>query len=1215
MRRLLWSVLPLVAAAIFLVPNAASAQVGNIAGVARDASDAVLPGVTVEVASPALIEKTRSTVTDSSGRYQITALSVGTYTVTFTLTGFSTAKQSNVIVTSDFTANVNAKLTVGGINQTVDVKAEAPIVDISHAGVSQVIQGADIADLPTQRDIPSLLNLVPGFQSSSLRGACNGGVGVFCNPTVPLFNSHTALSDTDGQNQGRIMVDGMSINMGRSGTGINENVGQANGIVLNTAAAQEVSFTLSGSLGESETGGAAINIVPRTGGNRFSGGYALTYTNTSLFDRNTGTRLTWSPTAPGNGFTPPAKNSFIYDYDTTGTFGGPVKKDRLWFYLQARKQDRKQFPGGGQEGGYTNLNEGIWGANYVPNRNCNAPRSCESNGWLSYTNEYKNASLRLTLQATQKNKFNVYWDEQDACTNPCYGMISLINSPESYFTLMSRPNRLMQLSWTNPFTNRLLFDAGISIIPTHQDQTKSREFQNPRSIPRICEGGSTTGRDAVAIKANSQIPDINFFGAAGACGVFSVMGSGSLNDAFPGITPNTLVNDDTYRTRAAASYITGAHNVKVGWEGAYFSEKVRNEVNDIRTNYHYWTPTTTGTWNATSRTGNCLDPTINLAVSPFPCGNMSLLNPEDPNNTLLRPAPIGVDVNTGVGNRDERVWFGALYAQDQWTYNRFTINGALRYDQAQSRYGASCIGPDVFVPVDAAQPTGQWCSTPQDGVSYKDITPRWGVAWDVFGTGKTSIKWNMGKYLQAAGFGGLYTGFNDANRATNQITRFWNDINGNRIFDCDMSRFDAYTSPQGDFCGSMLTAGTNNPSSTFLQFGRQPNANQLANATAPCGLKNSTDIQKQYCQAAGQDLMTGWNKRRNEWQFGLGIQHEVLPRMSVEVTYNRRKYGNLTDTDQVGQGCDYFQIAAVASLPASDCINGWKNYTDPTGLRDFYTLTVPEDPRLPGGGGYTIRGLTNQHASGTLPAGAGGVVLIRPELGYTWAGFDTNVVMRARGGLRLSGGTSTGRAVRDSCDTAIDSPNVKGRVGNELRGGCESPTPFQTNVRGNASYTIPWIDVLASAVFTYRPGAARTATLAVSNNDVIWEPASANRAGSLFNSTTGTTATANVDLLDTGDLWGEGLRLFDMTFRKNVRFAGKRVSLGLDVYNIFNSDAAVGGFGSPYVGTYTATRLPGTNTWVADNPATPTVTERQDWGRITSITNPRFARFSMTFDF
>jgi hypothetical protein len=777
---------------------------------------------------------------------------------------------------------------------------------------------------------------------------------------------------------------------------------------------------------------------------------------------------------------------------------------------------------------------------------------------------------------------------------------------------MSRPNRLMQLSWTNPFTNRMLFDDGLSVVLTHQDQTKSREFHNPREIPRICEGGSTVGRDEVAIKVNSQVPDnIPFgFGSAGGCGVFNFMGSGSLNDAFPGITPNTLVNDDTYRSRASASYITGSHNMKIGWEGAYFMEKVRNEVNDARINYHYWTPTTTGSYNTATRTGNCL---AAPATVLYPCGNMSLYYPEDPKNALLRPAPIGVDVNTGVGLTDERVWFGALYAQDQWTYHRVTINGALRYDHAQSRYGASCIGPDIWVPVDAGQPTGQWCSTAQDGVNYNDITPRWGVAWDVFGNGKTSIKWNMGKYLQAAGFGGLYTGYNDARRSTNQITRFWNDINGNRVFECDMSIYTAYTSPQGDYCGAMTAFG-GGPSTQFLQFGRPPNANQLANATAPCGLKNSSDIQKAYCKAAGQDLMQGWGKRRNEWQFGLGIQHEVLPRMSLEVTYNRRKYGNLTDTDTVGQGCDYYQIPDVASLPASDCINGWQNYADPTGLRDFYTLTVPQDPRLPGGGGYVIRGLNNQSQSGSLPNGAGGVVLLRDELSYTWAGFDTNVVMRARGGLRLSGGTSTGRAVRDTCGTDLDSPNVKGRIGNELRGGCQSPTPFQTNVRGNVSYTIPWIDVLASGVFTYRPGAARTATLTYTNNDITWEADRANRVGTLFNTTTGTTSTQSVNLLDAGDLFGEGLRLFDVTFRKNLRFAGKRLSLGVDVYNIFNSDAAVGGFGSPYVGTYTATRLPN-GEWVADNPATTTVVERQDWGRITSITNPRFARFSMTFDF
>jgi len=1198
MRRLLVSLLPLAAAAILLVPHTASAQVGSIAGVVRDASGAVLPGVTVEVTSPALIEKVRSTTTDNNGRYQITALSVGSYSVTITLTGFSTFKRENVQVTSDFTATVNAEMTVGGIKDEVNVKAETPIVNVTTATVQQVLQGSEIADLPTQRDIPSLLTLVPGFQTSSLRGACNGGVGVFCNPTVPLFNTHTASSDSDGQNQGRIMVDGMSINMGRNGVGINENVGQANGLVLNTAAAQEVSFTLSGSLGESETGGAAINIVPRTGGNRFSGGYALTYANTSMFDRNTSTRLTWSP-ATGN--TTPARNAFVYDYDMTGTFGGPVKKDRLWFYLQGRKQDRKQWPGG--DPGYLNANEGLFGANYLPLRDCSSvPRDCQD-GQLTYTNEYKNASVRLTAQATQKNKFNIYWDEQDSCTNPCYGMISNINSVESYFTLMSRPNRLMQLSWTNPFTNRMLFDAGLSVVLTHQDQTRSREFTNPRSIPRICETGTTVGRDGVSSRVNNT-PVPNVFGAAGGCGVFSTFGSGSVNDSAPSSnpflnTPNQLLRDQTYRSRASASYITGTHNVKVGWEGAYFGERTRNEANDLRLNYHYTTPTTTGTWNSATRTGNCL---VAPSTDLYPCGNMSLYFPDDPNNTFLRPSPVGVDVNTGVANLDERVWFGALYAQDQWTYNRFTINGALRYDHAESRYGSTCIGPDIYVPT-------QWCSEAQNGVNYNDFTPRWGVAWDVFGTGKTSIKWNMGKYLQAAGLGGLYTGFNDARRANNQLTRFWNDINGNRIFECDMSNPNAYTSPQGDFCGSML--GTNGqPSAAFVTFGQAPNTSQLANATASCGLKNSTAAQVEYCDVAGQDLMQGWGKRRNEWQFGLGIQHEVLPRMSVEVTYNRRKYGNLTDTDTVNLGCDYYQTSTSTALSSDACTSGWENYSDPTGLRDFYTFQAPPDSRLPGGGGYVIRGLTNQSANGALPTGSGGVVLIRQQLDYTWAGFDTNVVMRARGGLRLSGGTSTGRAKRDTCDTNIDTPNVKGRVGNELNGGCVNNEPYLTNVRGNASYTIPWVDVLASLAFQYRPGVARTATMTINANDVVWEPGSAQRAGTQFFGQFGATQTVGgINLLDNNDLYGEGLRLFDLTFRKNFRFGGKRLSAGLDIYNIFNSDAALG-----YVNTYQVFRLPD-GSWQQDDPSTPNITEVNDWGRINSITNPRFARFSMTFDF
>src|SRR5262249_4586916 len=141
----------------------------------------------------------------------------------------------------------------------------------------------------------------------------------------------------------------------RSAFGINENVGMGNGIVLDTAAAQEVSFTLSGSLGESETGGASINIVPRTGGNRYAGNYFTSYTGTHFFDRNRDSRLTWSPTNPNPQV---ASQAYNYDYQISGAFGGPVVKDRLWFYLNARTQARNQYPGGGGEPGFMNLNEG-----------------------------------------------------------------------------------------------------------------------------------------------------------------------------------------------------------------------------------------------------------------------------------------------------------------------------------------------------------------------------------------------------------------------------------------------------------------------------------------------------------------------------------------------------------------------------------------------------------------------------------------------------------------------------------------------------------------------------------------------------------------------------------------------------------------------------------------------------------------------------------------
>jgi hypothetical protein len=1173
-------------AVVLLVPISAYAQAsGAIAGVVRDPSNAVIPGVTVEVSSPALIEKVRSTTTDSNGRYQITALPVGTYKITFALQGFNTVARENIVLNADFTAPVSVQLAVGNLTDVVTVVAETPAVDVQNARVQYVFSGADIADLPTTRDLGGLLNLVPSI--SNPNGTCTGGVGAFCNGIAPAFNSHVSGLDADGQNQGRIVVDGMTINRGASAQGINLNTGATNGIAFDTANVQELTFTLSGALGESETGGAAITIVPRTGGNRFAGSYFTSYLDDQFFDRNREKRLSNTP----------ATQDTVYDYNITGSFGGPIKKDKLWFFVNGRKFKNVKYPNGGTVGGFANLNEGQFAYNYQPLRGDGS-----RDYWLTYSNEQKNLAGRVTWQLSQKNKFNLTWDEQDACTNPCMGMINLVDSPESYFSLQNRPNRLRSASWTNPFTNKILFEAGLTAINTTQDSTHSREYTNRPEIPRICEQGTTVGMDDVAVKVNPFITDnVTSGGGAGVCSIFNTMISGSVNEGFNNASGVQKLVDDTYRTRASASYVTGSHNAKLGWEGAYFGEKTTNPVNNLRQSYHYGTPDV-----------SCLT-TAPTAANPFPCGNTSLQWATDPTNRNRRPVPIGLDYNTGVGTADERVWFGAIFLQDQWTLKRLTISGAIRYDHATSGYGTTCIGPDLYVPV---QEDGKnfWCSAPADGVSYNDVTPRWGVAWDVFGTGKTSVKYNMGKYLQAAGFGGLYTDNNSARRSNNQLTRLWNDVNGDRLVGCDLLNPNPQTGAGGDTCGTLLqTSGVNagQPTTQFATFGRPPTATQLFTANSFCGrTENSSQLHRDYCAASGQDLLSGSNVRRSEWQFGIGVQHEILPRLSAEVTYNRRKYQNLTDSDTVGRGCDYFLGA-----DPDTCYNNLLNFVGVD--QDFYYFTVPVDPNLPGGGGYVIRGLANQKVRGNLP-GSGDVTTIQKALDYTWAGVDTNFVYRGPKGLRISGGTSTGRSLRDTCRVDGDVSGAtlnayKGREGNLYHGGCLVRNNFQMNARASGSYTIPWVDVLAGVVFQSRPGAGKTANLTVPFEAVSWEAGSTpGRTGQPFNGTSLTAGvnTQTINILDFGDQYGERQNNWDLTLRKNFRFAGKRANFGVDIYNLFNSDAATG-----YNTTYTASYNAATGAWTVNNADNPDTTTVEGWNNITGLVTPRFMRLSMSVDF
>jgi len=153
------------------------AETGAIAGVVRDPSGAVMPGVTVEAASPALIEKVRSVVTDNQGLYRIVDLRPGTYTVTFTLPGFSTFRRDGIELTTGFTANISAELKVGALEETITVSGETQIVDISNVEQQTTLARGTLDALPVSRRPSQLLTLIPAAKTEATNYHDVGGVG------------------------------------------------------------------------------------------------------------------------------------------------------------------------------------------------------------------------------------------------------------------------------------------------------------------------------------------------------------------------------------------------------------------------------------------------------------------------------------------------------------------------------------------------------------------------------------------------------------------------------------------------------------------------------------------------------------------------------------------------------------------------------------------------------------------------------------------------------------------------------------------------------------------------------------------------------------------------------------------------------------------------------------------------------------------------------
>jgi hypothetical protein len=234
-----WALAVVAIAALF--PSTASAQ-ATIAGVVRDASGAVLPGVTVEAASPVLIEKVRTGTTDGTGQYRIAELPPGTYSITMTLPGFSVVKRDAVEV-AGAGVDINGELRVGGVQETITVTGESPIVDVQSTRRQQIVDDETLKALPATRGYNALVFLVP-----SVTGGSNQ---IDLMPSMRIFYSHGGRG-----NEGRVSVDGLSVGSAFNGGGVS-------GYIVDTSNSQEMQMTLSGGLGETEMGGATVNFVPR----------------------------------------------------------------------------------------------------------------------------------------------------------------------------------------------------------------------------------------------------------------------------------------------------------------------------------------------------------------------------------------------------------------------------------------------------------------------------------------------------------------------------------------------------------------------------------------------------------------------------------------------------------------------------------------------------------------------------------------------------------------------------------------------------------------------------------------------------------------------------------------------------------------------------------------------------------------------------------------
>ena len=586
-----------------LFPSVVSAQ-SAIVGSVKDSGGGVLPGVSVEATSPALIEKTRVVVTDAQGRFAIIDLRPGVYKVTFSLAGFSMLVQDGIDLPSNFTATVDADLKVGAVEESVTVSGQSPVVDVQNAQRTTIISRSLLDSVPMPRMFVAEAAMAVGTKISSQNV---GGTRAAVNPRV---TAHGSLSkDTT------IDIDSMKMNTLVGGGDSHPD--------HNDAMIQEMTVQTSSLGAEVSAGGPHVNLIPRDGGNVFSGATYVGYSNGSMqFDNLTADLV-------NRGLQTPDAVDMVFDVNAS--IGGPIKRDKLWFF-----------------GSYRNVgNNNIVANSFYPDGSPGI-----------YDQRVRNYTLRLTWQVTPRNKISAYDDYQWKYVGHLF-----TSGIDVATASRRRPPALKYtdaIKWTSAVSSKLVFDVGYG---TSVNAFTEKYQPGILKTPFTPEWYANAGRQDITRATTTTAS-----------------------------TPETGTYNFRYMLISSATYVTGSHAIKTGFQ------------------WHIGQ-----TWNTA-----------------------------DANADLVQRYRDGVPDSVIVYNTPTRLYnlMGAdlgLYVQDAWTLDRLTITPGLRYEYFNSSQQPKAVEGGRFVP---SRSFGEVPDIP----NWKNLAPRFSAVYNLTGDAKTALKGSVNKY-------------------------------------------------------------------------------------------------------------------------------------------------------------------------------------------------------------------------------------------------------------------------------------------------------------------------------------------------------------------------------------------------------------------------------------------------------------------------------------